>query len=160
MKKICNLVRLWIGALALWETIASYYKDQSFRENLQNAKGFEKCKVILNNLIDVNKNLISDVKTVDYNSIKNEYKEILDSKIAYVNKKIDYLKTEWDKLNQDKLQPLLNDIQTKYNEVVGIVWTKKEALLEKYGPELEKLQTKLNESVDKIKDKIAEIKKN
>ncbi len=168
MKKICKFVRLWIWALALWETVASYYKDENFRKNIDEAKWFNKCKVIFNNLVDINSNLFSDVKEIDYKTKYNkykdiadtkysEYKEIVDSKINDINEKIDFLKTEWDKLNQDKLQPLLNDVQTKYNEIIDIVWTQKEELLEKYGPELEKIQEKINKSVEEIKWKVDKV---
>ena len=160
MKNLYKFVRLWIWALALWETIASYYKDEKFKKDIEKAKWFNKCKVIFDNLIDVNKNLFSDVKSVDYDNLKKEYKELLDSKIVYINEKIDYIKNEWDKLNQEKLQPLLNDVQTKYNEIIDIVWTQKEELLEKYGPELEKLQKNINKSIEDVKWKVEKVLKN
>lgn len=160
MKNLYKFVRLWIWALALWETIASYYKDEKFKKDIEKAKWFNKCKVIFDNLIDVNKNLFSDVKSVDYDNLKKEYKELLDSKIVYINEKIDYIKNEWDKLNQEKLQPLLNDVQTKYNEIIDIVWTQKEELLEKYGPELEKLQKNINQSIEDVKWKVEKVLKN
>jgi len=160
MKNLYKFVRLWIWALALWETIASYYKDEKFKKDIEKAKWFNKCKVIFDNLINVNKNLFSDVKSVDYDNLKKEYKELLDSKIVYINEKIDYIKNEWDKLNQEKLQPLLNDVQTKYNEIIDIVWTQKEELLEKYGPELEKLQKNINQSIEDVKWKVEKVLKN
>jgi len=154
MKKICKFVKLWVWALVLGETIASYYKDEKFKNNLHQAKWFDKCKVIFNNLVDVNKKFFSDVKSVDYDNIKKEYKDLLDIKIEYINEKIDYIKKEWKKLNQDKIQPLLDDIQTKYSEIIDIVWKEKDELLEKYGPELEKIQQNINTSVETLRWKV------
>ena len=58
LKNLLKTVKFTVVAVAIWETIASYYKDEDFRKSLQQAKGFDKCKVVFNNLIDVNKKIL------------------------------------------------------------------------------------------------------
>jgi len=154
MKRMCNWIGLWIWAIALWETIASYYKDKEFKNKLDSAKWFNKCKIIFKNIIDINTSFYTDVNTIDYSQKIDQYKKILNKRIDDLNERINYLKNEWEKLNQDKVQPLIKDIQDKYNEIANIVWEQKDELLNKYWSTIEELQKKVTDTVENIKWKI------
>jgi len=151
MKNICKYIKLTVCAVAIGETIASYYKDEDFRKKVNEANGFDKCKLIFDNLIDLNKRFFIDVKSVDY-------KSMLDSKINYIDEKLDFLKKEADRLNSEKIQPILSDIMKKYSEITDIVIEKKEELPKKYLPKINELLEKINNTISefkwKIKDKI------
>ena len=150
LKNVCKYVRLAAVAVALWETVASYYKDKNFKESLDSAKGFDKCKVIFNNLIDVNKKFFSDAKSVDYNAYVEEYKDLLNDKLVLVWEKIDLLKEQATNIQDEKIKPVLDDLTKKYEELQALAKDKKSEFVEKYADKIEFVE----EQVNKLKEKI------
>jgi len=152
--KICKFIKIWIAGIVIGETIASYYKDEKFRNKLNEAKWFDKCKVIFNNLIDVNKSFFETVKTTDYNALAGKYKSIFQEKVNMVWEKLEVLKQEVEKLNDEKLKPVLEDLTEKYNEIKEILENKKTKLINKHEHKLRKIEEKINEIKDKINEKL------
>ena len=148
MKK---LLKIGLVSFVLGELITGYYKDEKFRQDCKNAKGFDKCKVAFNYLLDLNKQIFSDAKEVDYKWIVENYKKILDEKLNIVGSKIEELKQQIEQLHEDKLKPVLEDVVKKYEELQKIAKEKKEEFAEKYGPELKKLEDKIDELKNKLK---------
>lgn len=151
MKKICNFVKIWVIWTLLGETVASYYKDKEFKEKFDNAKGFDKIKVIFNNLIDVNKKFFTELSSVDYNLKYNEFKSKVEENIDHFNKKLDDIKENISNYKEEKISPVLEDIYNKANEFKEKIENEAINLSEKY---------KLEEKLTEVKEKISKIKEN
>ena len=149
MKKICNTIKLIAGAVAIWQTIASYYKDEKFKNNLEQAKGFDKVKVMFNNLIDLNKKFFTEVKEVDYKWYYNEYKDILVQKTDLVKEKIENIKEQAQQIRDDKVLPILEDLQQKAENIKSQIEDKVVDIKEK---------AKLEEKLEQIKEKAEQVK--
>jgi gas vesicle protein len=154
LKNLCKTVRLVVAAVAVGETIASYYKDENFRKSLNEAKGFDKCKVIFNNLVDVNKRFFTEVKSVDYNSLAEKYKQLFQDKVNFVGSKLEEVKKEVEKLHDEKLKPVVEELTEKYEELKKVALEKKDELSEKYQDKLELIEEKINEVKKQIKEKM------
>jgi t-SNARE complex subunit (syntaxin) len=149
MKKLVNFVKWSALAIALGETIASYYKDEKFRKNLETAKGFDKCRVIFNNLIDVNKKFFTEVKWIDFESTYNDAKSFIEDKIAKINLKADEILSHINEFNDWKIKPILKDLEKKSNDLKNQLKSQINDISEK---------VKLEEKVKMIESKIDQIK--
>jgi len=149
MKKLCKVVKVTVVAVALGETVASYYKDESFRRKLKNAKGFDKCKTVFNNLFDVNKKFFTEMSSVDYNLQYNELKSKIETNINEFNEKLDDIKSNINDYNEETVKPNLNDMYVKVNEFREKIEDEVISLNEKY---------KLEEKLEMVKEKISDIK--
>lgn len=154
MKKIYDVVKVAITAIALGETIASYYKNKEFRTKLNSAEGFDKAKVIFNNLLDINRKFFTEVLSFDYKIKYNEFKTNIESKINELNSRIDDIKSNINSYSEEKIKPILNDIYTKVNQFKEMIEDEVISLNERY-----KLEEKLNVLKDKISDLKSKIKK-
>ncbi len=154
-KNLFKTIKVFAIGVIIGETIVSYYKDEKFRDSFNNAKGFDKCKVLFNNLLEVNKKLFEEVKEVDYKKIVNNYKELLDSKVSDLWEKITELKTEVSKLHEEKLKPVIDELSYKYNELQEAVLSKKDVLVEDYQEKIKFLENKVNEVKNQIKKKFS-----
>ena len=150
MKKVCKLVKLTVVAVAIWQTIASYYKDKKFKEEFDTTKWFDKFKVIFNNLFDLNKRFFAQIKDIDLQQTYNDAKNFIEDNLAKINLKIDELKENLNNLKEDKLIPLLKDLEEKSEEF-------KEQIKSNIDDISEKI--KLEEKVKIIEEKIKEMKK-
>ena len=149
MKKMYNTVKVAFVAVALGETIDSYYKDENFRAKLKNAKGFDKCRTVFNNLIDVNKKFFTEVSSVDYNARYNELKSKIETNINEFNEKLEDIKSNINDYNEENIKPTLNDMYTKINEFREKLEDEVVSLNEKY---------KFEEKLEMVKEKISDIK--
>lgn len=152
MKKLCNIVKVWVVAVAFGETVASYYKDKGFKTKLDDAKGFDKCRVVFNNLLDVNKKFFTEVSSVDYNTKYSEVKSNIEHQIDEFNKKLDNIKLNINDYKEEKISPVLEDIYVKATKFKERIETEVVDLKDKYD-----LDWKLNnvkEKVSNLKEKI------
>ena len=149
MKKICNTVKIAVIAVALGETIDSYYKDENFRTKLKKAKGFDKFRIVFDNLIDVNKKFFTEVSSVDYNTRYNELKSNIETNINEFNEKLEDIKSNINDYNEENIKPTLNDMYVKVNEFREKIEDEVVSLSEKY---------KLEEKLEMVKEKISDIK--
>lgn len=153
MKKICNFIKVWIIWTIIGETIASYYKDKDFKEKFDNAKGFDKCKAVFNNLISLNKKLFTEVSSVNYTEKYNAFKENIEGHIDEFNKKLDEIKENMDEYKEEKLSPVLEEIYNKANEVKTKIENEVMDFNERYDLEwkLEIIKEKVSDIKSKIK---------
>ena len=149
MKKVLKTLQLLVVATAIWETVASYYKDEKFKEKLGKAEWFDKLKVIFNNLVDVNKGFLEKVKLVDYKGTYIEYKDYAESKLNDINIKLDELKQKLVSAKDEKILPFVKELEGKLNEYKKEIEEKVEDVKEKI---------KLEEKIKIVKSKIEEVK--
>ena len=143
LKNLLKTAKLAAVAVVIGETVASYYKDEKFRKSLNEAKGFDKCKVIFNNLVDVNKRFFTEVQSVDYNSLAEKYKQLFQEKIDFVGYKLEETKKEVEKLHDEKLKPVVEELVEKYEEIKKVALEKKDKLTEKYQDKLDFIEKKI-----------------
>ena len=143
LKNLLKTAKLAAAAVVIGETVASYYKDEKFRKSLNEAKGFDKCKVIFNNLVDVNKRFFTEVQSVDYNSLAEKYKQLFQEKIDFVGYKLEETKKEVEKLHDEKLKPVVEELVEKYEEIKKVALEKKDKLTEKYQDKLDFIEKKI-----------------
>ncbi len=146
---MCNMVKITVAAIAIGETIGSYYKSNDFRVKLNSSKGFDKVRVVFNNLLDVNKKFFTEASSVDYNARYNDLKLNLEYKINDINLKIDNIKENINDYSEEKLKPTLNDMYIKANEFREKLEDEAVGLNERY---------KLEEKLDIVKEKISDLK--
>jgi len=150
MKNIYSTLKFWIIAIAFGETITSYYKDKDFKTKLDNSEGFDKIKILFDNLFDINKKFIRELSSFDYNLKYNKIKDNIEKSLNEFNEKLDQIKENINNYKEEKISPVLEDIYAKANELKGKIQYETENLNEKY---------KLAEKLDTIKDKIANLSK-
>ncbi len=108
-----KILKIWIASFLLGQATALFYKNKNFREKFNKVNWFDKCKVLFDELLDLNKNIFFDLKEVDY---KNEYETVkfkLEEKFKDIENKYNQLKEELKEIWQEKVKPKLEELQEK-----------------------------------------------
>jgi len=166
MKKICKIVKFAVIATAIGETIASYQKDEKFRENLSNAKGLDKLKIVFSNLVEVNKNFFEQAKQIDYKWKYEQAKQVVWEKVENIssvlwekldilNEKVDFYKEKALDLKKEKLDPVLEELSEKAENLKKQIEEKVDNVKEKvkFEEKLEKVKKEINEIKEKFSKK-------
>ncbi len=104
MKNILKVAIVWF---LIWEIVASIYKDEEFRKKIsENEDIFVKFKVIINELLRLNKQLFIDLKEKDYQAI-----------LAQIEDNIQLLKDNLDEINSEKIKPIVDKITIKIQQI-------------------------------------------
>ncbi len=104
MKNILKIAIVWF---LIWEIVASIYKDEEFRKKIsENEDIFVKFKVIINELLRLNKQLFIDLKEKDYQAI-----------LAQIEDNIQLLKDNLDEINSEKIKPIVDKITIKIQQI-------------------------------------------
>lgn len=149
MKKLCRIVKATAIGVLIWQTIASYYKNDEFKNKLNKSKGFDKFRAIFENLLDVNKKFFTEVSALDYDSKYKEFKSYAEKKYSEINIKVDEIrKNIWD-FTQEKVNPILKELSEKANDLK----IKAETEITSLSDRLE-----IERKFDAIKSKIEEIR--
>ncbi len=149
MKKL----KIAAGAFIVWQVATLFYKDESFRKRFNEVDGFEKAKVLFNNLLDLNKKIFFDIKEYDYQWKSNEIRQMINIEISRAEEKLNELKNSADKINKEKVQPIIEDLEDKSEYIKNSISESYNDLNEKYDLETkyEQLKEKVNELRKKIK---------
>jgi len=115
--KMTKKCKLFLSGIIVGELIVLFTKDEKFRENFTNAKGIEKCKVVFNNLVDLNKSLIVSI-------LNKGNKEFLTAKLT---EKLNDLQSQLLKvkeqlsnsLDKENLKELVNALQEKIQKITS-----------------------------------------
>jgi DNA anti-recombination protein RmuC len=139
---------LKVGLLAFvaGQVAALFYKDKEFRQKFESAQGFDKCKVLFNELLELNKKLFLDAKSVDYSQKLEEVKSRFEQEINKLQQKIEEIKQNYNQFSQEKLQPILTDLKQKAEQLKEQVDNQVISIKEKY-----QLEEKLASVMEKIK---------
>lgn len=150
MKKICSIVKVAAISIVIGETIASYYKNNDFKSKLEKSKWFDKCRTIFDNLLEINKRFFTEVSSFDYDSKYKEFKTFAEEKYSELNTNLDEIKKNLWNFNQEKLTPILKDLNDKATD-----------LRKKAETEITSLSDKLEleRKFDAVKSKIEDIRK-
>ncbi len=152
IKNSYKSMKLFVFAVAVGETIASYYKNEEFKKLFDNAKWFDKCKVVFNNLVEINGNFLKKMKNIDYNTHVDKYKNMLEDELEVVKSKLDDVKEQAGLLKDNTFKPVIDELNKKYEEI-------RESVLEKHSYIKDNAIEKIDEILDKYQDKIEWIDK-
>jgi len=104
MKK---LVKYSILGVLVWEFVSLYYKDKEFKKDFDDSKWLDRAKITFNGLVDLNKKLLWDASGFDY-------KTFFEEKVSLLEEKVENLKESAEVLNEEKIQPLIADLNENY----------------------------------------------
>ncbi len=145
MKK---LVKYSILGLLIWEFVSLYYKDKEFQKDFDSSAWLDKAKVAVNWLVDLNKKLLQDASGFDYKSFFEE-------KINLLEEKVEDLKESADILNEEKIKPLIADLNENYTNI--------KSHLEEVGgiakDQYQKQMKNIKKWIDNIKEKAKKSRK-
>lgn len=152
MKKIKTI----LGALLVWQATALFYKDKSFKDKFKDAKWMDKFTVLFDSMFDLNKKLFKDIKEFDYSGEYEKLKSVIFEEKEVVEQKIDTLRNKWDDLNEDKIRPMIKEIEEHTKNLSNMIEEKYTELKDKYDDIKDKHE--FDEIVDNIKAKTKELK--
>ncbi len=139
-------IKLGLLAFLAGQVATLFYKDKTFKEKFDNAQGFDKCKVLFNELLEINKRLFLDAKSVDYSGKLEEIKSKFDTEITKLQQRIEEIKQNYNQFNEAKLKPILEELKQKAESLKIQLENQVDSLKEKY-----QLEEKLDEIMQKIK---------
>lgn len=145
-----NKIKFWIIGLLLGQTLTLLYKDKALRDKLSKNDWFEKIKILVNELVDLNKRIFFDIKSYDYEWKTNEVKAIINMEIKKIEKKIHELKKKASKLNKTQIQPLIAEFEQKASEYSQKAYELKDHLNSTIKDLNEKYQ--IEEKIENIKE--------
>ncbi len=132
------------------QIVTIFYKDKDFREKFRESQGFDKVKTLLNELVDLNKNIFIDIKDHNYEESYQKIKEYVETEKEKLESKVEELASKVWQRNEETLQPLIEDIEERIKHLKETTEENVKNLNEKYA-----LQEKLNN----LKAKFEEAKK-
>lgn len=144
---IMKKIKLIAWAFIAWQIATLFYKDKDFKSKISELDSVEKVKYLFNSLLDLNKKIFFDVKDYDYDNKINLFKSYFDNEKLKLEAKFEELAAQIWKLNEEKLQPLVKDLEEKAYQLKDKVYENVEYFNDKYD-----LQEKADELVEKIKN--------
>lgn len=150
-----------VGAFLLWEISTLIYKDKSFKSKLEKKQWFDKVKFLFQSLVDLNKKLFYDVKDYDYEGKIEEFKVMFENEKKDIENKIKDLSKQALDLKDEKMVPVIKDIEKKVKTLKKWIENTISDLDEKYDFEdkIDIIVKKVNELKKKTKKKVKSIKK-
>ncbi len=139
--------KLLAWAFVAGQIATMFYKDKNFRDKFNQVDWFEKVKTLVNSLVDLNKKIFFDIKEYDYETKFNEFKSYFDAERSKIESKIDEIKSQVGKINDEKLQPMIQDIYDEAMRLKEKVVENAEYLDDKY-----EIKDKANKLVEKAKN--------
>ncbi len=143
MKKVKFLV--W--AFLAWQIATIFYKDESFREKFKNAEWLDKAKVLFDSVLDLNKKIFFDIKDYDYETKIQDIKEYFEHERQKLEEKFEYIKWQADKINQEKLKPMIKQLESDANYLKDKLVENAEYIDDKY-----EITDKVDKTIKKIKE--------
>ncbi len=148
MKKF---LKIWMLSFLAWEVVALFYKDEDFNNKFKNAKWFDKCRILFSSLLDLNKKLFFDIKSVDYKSKVDNLISRIESERRKLEEKVDFIISNIDSFKKEKLDKLVEELNNKLDSLKDQVVMKVDDIKAKY--DLENKISSLKDKIEKIKSK-------
>lgn len=94
-----------------------FKKDKPFRAKMKKVTGFEKGRLMLDELFEFNKELVEDVASVDYQAELSEFKENAAAELDKLHKNLTELKEKITTMSEKKIHDIVHDAEKKVQAI-------------------------------------------